>query len=161
MAELIGLVVYDSVLYGRGRMVRRWADGVERQFTMNAQMLAPVNKRGNKGRNALPVGALAASISGSVERVGPKHLQTDISVAVPYATFVIKGTGSPIVANGTSNISPKGFMFVPSNPGYGTRTRQNTVSGQRANDFLSAAGRATSRTHPSLRGFESSMFEQF
>lgn len=155
MGELVGLVVYDSVLFNRTGQVRRWADSVERRFTLNAIQEAPFNKRPNKGPTALPPGSLKASIHGSVTRVGPRHLQTDISADVPYALYVIEGTTGPITATSAP------YMKLPSNPGYGTRTRLNVVSGQRANNFLGRAAAATALRHPSLRGFEAQVFEQF
>lgn len=155
MASVDNIVVYDSVLYGIGHNVRRWANGIERQFTANAILLAPLNKRANKGPKAPPVGSLKASIHGDVSRVGPKHLQTNIYVDVDYALFVLEGTTGPI----TADSSP--YMKLPRNAGYGRRTRHFVVSGQRANDFLTRAGAATAMTHPSLRGFESMIFEQF
>lgn len=141
----VRVVVYSSVLFNRGGDIRRWADRVEQQFTANAKAIAPVNKRANKGGSPFPVGALKASITGNVARVGPHALNTEISVNVPYATYVLFGTSSPIT-------SPFGHkMAVPDNPqGHGHKW---SVSGQRAQPFLMEAAFMTARTHSSLRGF--------
>lgn len=150
-AYLVDLVIYDSVLFNRTGQVRRWADRVEKKFTYNAWAEAPdgfETGRENKSRqNAMfPAGSLKESIEGEVTRVAPKHLVTTISVNVPYALYVLKGTGDifPVTAE---------YLYLPPNPGHGTRTRHQWVSGQEANNFLSRAATQTARTHPSLRGF--------
>lgn len=142
-AHLEALVVYSSVLFNPGGTVRRWADRVEGRFTENAIALAPINKRANKGFTPWPVGSLKASIHGSVDRLAPRVLETTISVDVPYALYVIQGTGT-IFAGET------GYLFVPKNPGFGTKTRQAFVSGQSANDFLGLAHALTAISHPSI-----------
>jgi len=73
---------------------------------------------------------------------------------VPYAKYVVQGTTGPIAPT----TAP--YLKLPSNAGFGRRTRHNVVSGQRANHFLSAAARATGRTHPSVRDL-GSLFEQW
>lgn len=151
-AHLVGLTVYSSVLFNPGGTVRRWADRVERRFTENAIALAPINKRANKGFSAFPVGSLKASIHGDVVRIAPKMLETTISVDVPYALYVLKGT-STIHAGGA------GFLFVPKNPGFGVQTRHAFVSGQRANDFLGLAHLLTSMSHPSIGRSTGSAFQ--
>lgn len=142
-ARLVGLTVYSSVLFNPGGTIRRWADRVERRFTENATALAPINKRFNKGFSPYPPGSLKASISGSVERIAPKALETIISVDVPYALYVLKGTSTITAGEG-------GYLFVPKNPGFGMHTRHQFVSGQRANDFLGLAHLLTARSHPSI-----------
>ena len=149
-AYLTKLVIYDSVLFNRTGQVRRWADGVERRFTMNAIEEAPSSLetgRLNKSRAnaAFPPGSMKLLIRGDVDRIAPKHLQTTVSVDVPYAMYVIRGTGA---------IFPRGeYLYVPSNPGFGTGTRQKWVRGQEPNNFLARAMDETARRHPSLRGF--------
>jgi hypothetical protein len=152
------MVVYDSVLFGVGHQVRRWADRVERRFTAAAIEAAPLNKRANKGRGAPPVGSLKAGISGSVTRVGPRHLVTDISSAAPYSLYVISGTG-PITAGNPQNW--RTWMYVPPNPGFGTRTRHQIVSGQAPNNFLLTAAHVTAVRHSSLRGWTANAFREW
>lgn len=154
MPVIESLVVYDSVLFERGHMIRRWAEGVERAFTMHAIAEAPVNKRAQKSRKSpYPVGALKASIHGDVDKVGPKILQTTISADVPYASYVVNGT--------EDGIRPKSkpYMTLPKN-GF-RRQRHKVVSGQAPNNFLMRAASATARTHPSLRGFGDQVFKQW
>lgn len=162
MAEVTNLVVYSSVLFGVGHNIRRWADGVERTFTRHAINAAPLNKRSNKSRSALakdgPRGTLKASIHGSVDRIGPAHLETIISADASYATFVLEGTSGAVAAN-TENW--RSWMYVPSNPGFGTRTRHQFVRGQRANNFFATAASLTAATHPSLRGMDDVLFQSF
>lgn len=156
-AEITSMVVYDSKLFERGHMIRRWAEGVERSFTRFAIEEAPINKRANKGPGALPVGSLKAGIHGGVERIGPAFLQTIISSSAPYSLYVLRGTKGPITSRGAP-----GFLRLPRNPAFGgRRTRFYAVSGQSANDFLGRAAVRTAARHPSLRGFESQVFGQF
>src|SRR5262245_35723053 len=152
MASPYVLVVYDSVLFERGHMINRWASSVARTFEAHAIEYAPVNVRPNKSPGEPPVGTLKASIFADVDLVGPKHDPVIAGSDAPYAQYVIEGTGF---------IYPHGpFLKLPSNPGRGRRTRFNVVPGQKANNFLGKAARATARRHPSLRGFESMLFEQ-
>lgn len=172
------LVVYDSVLFDIGHNVRRWADAVERRFTANAIAFAPINKRVNKSDwyKEFPVGSLKASISGSVTRVGPKHLQTDISVAVPYAIYVIEGTDFivptssprlklPFNTGFTVLSARQAFDAANDNPAehsdFGKPTYHRVVRGQSANNFLTLAADVTALRHPSLRGKGALVFEQF
>lgn len=147
------LVVYDSILFERGHMVARWAFGVEATFTRNAIAHAPVNKRQNKSPGEPPVGSLKASITGEADKVAPKHWQILVEVGVHYAQYVIEGTDFIY-----PNSAP--WLKLPRNAGRGGRTRFNVVPGQKANNFLLQAARETAHTHPSLRGFEASLFEQ-
>lgn len=152
MARITRMVIYDSVLFNRTGHVRRWADGVERKFTLNAIAAAPFNKRINKShRDRRPPGALKASIHGDVDRIGPVHLQIVCSADVPYATFVLRGT-RPII---TPRNGP--FLRLPVNPGF-TRTQHKSVRGQHAQNFFAEAALATERTHRSLRGFGAQLF---
>lgn len=155
-AEVVGLVIYDSVLFDIGHHVSRWAHGVSAAFTRNAIEEAPVNSRANKSGwyPGYPVGSLKASISGDVERIGPKHMQIIINVDVPYARYVIEGTGPfifPVVAK---------KMTLPANLGFSAK-KLAVVKGQEANDFMGRAADRTAITHPSLRGFRNQVFEQF
>lgn len=177
-AEITKIVVTDSVLFGATGDVGRWARAVERNFTRNAIEEAPTGAtsgRVNKSRAnaAYPVGSLKASISGEVTRIGVRHLQTIISVDVPYALYVIKGTGpifsrSARVPAGTRDESGRGIggqfapigwggdivggMYLPGNPGWGKARIRQHVSGQHANPFLDFAFARTAARHPSLRG---------
>lgn len=168
MAAITRLVVYDSVLFNRTGHVRRWADGVERRFTANAIEEAPLNKRTNKSHwdTAYPVGSLKASIRGEVNRIGPVHLETIISVNVPYATYVLEGTG-PVIYPVVSE-----YLLLPWNPGFtprrhgksfegqeeGKPSKLPMVKGQAANNFLARAQEATAHRHPSLRGLTQHAF---
>lgn len=160
MAEVTRLVIYDSVLFnrvGRPGLIAAWAERVSVRLGMNARIEAPIGTRANKSRrNAeFPVGSLAASISEDVDRIGPKHLQIVVSVNVPYATYVLGGTPPVIYARNSYFTLKDGTpaMYVPPNPGYGTRTRHAVVSGQAPNNFLARAAERTARTHRSLQGF--------
>lgn len=160
---ITSLVLYDSVLFDIGHHVRRWADSVSRNYTVQATALAPVNKRPNKSHLSVhPIGSLKASISGQVDRIGPKHIQIVIHVNVPYALYVIEGTQGPITPTHSKNLRlPWNPGFSPAKTTEGHETRFPAVSGQRANPFLKLAHTATARIHPSLRGLENQLFEQF
>lgn len=157
------LVIYDSVLFEVGHHVRRWADSVERNYVRFAVTEAPVNKRPNKSHlTELPVGALKASITGDVDRIGPKHIQVIVSVNVPYARYVLEGTMGPITPNSAKKLR------LPWNPGFspagrtpGSESRFTWVPGQAPNNFLRRAHTSTARKHPSLRGLEDQLFEQW
>lgn len=156
-AEIVGLVIYDSRLFNRGSHVARWAYSVAARFETAARLHAPVNKRPNKSPwyASYPVGALAESISTNAERIGPKHWQIAAYVDVPYAEFVISGTQGPITATSAD------YMTLPRNPSYPQGRRRFTVSGQAPNNFLSQAAATTARAHPSLRGLEDMLFQQW
>lgn len=162
------MVVTDTKLFNVGGDVRRWAERVETRFTANAIFEAPYggdSGRFNKSRAnaAYPVGSLKGSISGYVSRVGPRHLQTIISVDVPYAIYVLKGTGRIYSKSarepGSQRFSPigpgQGGLYIPANPagGWPTSHLRQSVKGQTANPFLDRAFAKTARTHSSLRGF--------
>lgn len=168
-----GLVIYDSVLFGVGHNVRRWAEAVERGFTLNARMLAPAR-----------TGELKAGIHGEVRRVGPKHLETIIYSDAPHSLYVLKGTTGPIMSNRMwrfrnnpkyANVPfgiPRGGRIGPEGRhvdmnwmhahGYALKLRPGNgfpgmfklqVRGQEANDFFARAAEVTARTHSSLRGY--------
>lgn len=155
-AYITGLVIYDSRLFQRNSHVGRWATSVSRNFTINAVARAPVNRRQRKSNwyPNYPVGSLKAGISGDADRIGPKHWQIVVNVDVPYAGYVLGGTG-PI----TPTSQP--YMTIPLNPGFGRRRRHNVVRGQRKNNFLAGAARATARRHSSLRGLGDMLFRQW
>lgn len=167
-AELVGIVVTDTKLFGRTGAVGAWAQRVETAFTLHAIEEAPIGTdtgRVNKSRaNAgEPVGSLKAGISGSVDRVGPRQLQTTVSSAASYSLYVIKGTGPiysksariPAGEPGAGQFAELGEgrgMYIPANPGYGRSKIRQHVRGQAANNFLARAFDATARTHRSLKG---------
>ena len=167
-AEITAIVVTDTKLFNRTGDVGRWAARVETAFTAHAIVEAPsslLSGRPNKSRAnaAYPSGSMKERISGEVVRVGPRQLQTTVLVDVPYAMYVIKGTG-PIFSKsaripkgepGAGQFAPLGEgggMFLPAQPWVGSKVRQH-VRGQSANNFLGRAFDATARTHSSLRGF--------
>lgn len=156
-AEIVGMVIYDSRLFDRNSHVSRWAHSVSSKLTLNAIQAAPTNKRQQKSHldAAYPPGSLKKSISGEAYKVGPRHWQITLDIAVPYAGYVLGGTGP--------NIYPQQapYLKLPSNAGFGRRTRHNVVRGQKANNFLVTAAAATARTHPSVRGLPDLVFEQW
>lgn len=159
-------VITDTKLFNRTGDVGRWAERVNTAYVSHAIRNAPVDKRHTKSRanSQYPVGALRASISGEVARVGPRHLQTLIYVDVPYALYVIKGTSTIFYKGARAPAgSPGGIggqfvplegrgMYIPANFGLKARYAQR-VSGQHANPFLELAFAATARSHSSLRGY--------
>jgi hypothetical protein len=153
---ITGLVLYDSKLFNRNSHVGRWAHSVKRNLEINSIARAPVNKRANKSHldSRYPPGSLKAGISGFADRIGPKHWQVGLDINVSYADYVLGGTQGPIVAN-TAN-----YMTLPRNFGYRKR-RHFTVAGQRPNNFLAEAAAATARQHPSLRGLEDMLYQQW
>jgi hypothetical protein len=151
--RLRAIVVYDSVMYNQGHNVRRWAEALERRFTMNARALAPVNKR-PKGPGKRPPGALKASIRGGVERTGPRHLRTTITIGVDYAQFVVRGTDGPIFGHGPKGMKIYYMQIDAPKPGKGVHVNRFAVKGQSANNFLDRASALTALRHPSIRGYE-------
>lgn len=155
-AAITGLVIYDSRLFNRTSHVGRWATSVSAKFTAHAIAKAPVNRRARKSHwdSLYPPGSLKAGISGDADRIGPKHWQITISSSAPYTQYVLGGTPWIMPTNAP-------YLTLPRNPGFGTRRRHNVVRGQRANNFLSRAARATARTHSSLRGMDDMLFQQW
>jgi hypothetical protein len=152
------VVVNDTKLFGPTGDVRRWADKVAVKFTVNAKAEAPtgaatgrVNKTG-----PFPVGSLKRNIYFEVTRVGPRQLVTTISVQVPYAMYVLKGTGTIYAKRNERGHFPtaEGGLYIPANPGWGKSLMRQRVRGQKANPFLDRAYARTARSHPSLRGFK-------
>lgn len=167
-ASIEGIVITDTVLFNRTGDVRRWADRVEAAFTRHAIEQAPSGAetgRIHKSRaNASePVGSLKAGISGSVNRVGPRQLETLVYSTASYSLYVLKGTGTifsksariPAGEPGAGQFAPLegAGLYLPANPGWGKSKVRQRVRGQRANNFLQAAFDATARTHSSLRGY--------
>jgi hypothetical protein len=154
-AHLTGLVLYDSRLFNRTSNVGRWAASVARNFEFAAIRHAPVNKRPNTS-SGRPPGFLKSGLHVSDERIGPKHIQVVLRSLAPYTAAVAGGTVGPI----TATTHP--YMILPRNPGPGRRKRRHyTVSGQRPNNFLAKAAADTARRHPSLRGLDSLLYQQF
>lgn len=163
-AEIVGIVVTDTKLFNRTGEVGRWAARVEVAFTAHAVEEAPIGSdtgRVNKSSaNAgEPVGSLKAGISGSVNRVGPRQLETIVASSASYSLYVIKGTGTIRSKSARDTISgqfaplgPGSGMYIPANPGWGKAKIRQRVRGQSANNFLGRAFDATARTHSSLRG---------
>jgi hypothetical protein len=170
-AEVTGIVVTDTKLFNRTGDVGRWAEKVNLAFVRHALAEAPVSS--GEGQRRWPAraqtsiypGALRDSIEGEVVRVGPRQLQTTVSVNVFYALYVIKGTGTifsktariPAGEPGAGQFQEleggqQGGMRLPSQPWIGAITRQR-VRGQSPNNFLGRAFDATARTHSSLRGY--------
>lgn len=149
-----GTVVVSSPLFDRGHNIRRWADGIARNFEVFVKEEAPVNKRPNTGHGA--PGGLKEGLGTFVERVGPKHLVTSVFSAAPYTAYVAGGTQDIIVPTGGR------AMRLPSNPGFGAAsidraktgrddTLHRTVRGQQRNQFFERAFIRTAARHPSLR----------
>lgn len=172
--DITTIVITDTKLFNRTGQVGLWAARVEAKFTANAKTEAPHG--GEKGRwnksnwskanlGVGPAGSLRRSISGEVVRIGPRHLQTTVSVDVPYALAVIRGTGTifskgarvPRGEEGAGQFREIGFgrgMYLPANPGWGKARFRQRVRGQSANNFLGRAFDRTAITHPSLRGYQ-------
>lgn len=155
-ASITGLVLYDSKLFNRTSNVGRWAASVATNFEAFATAAAPINKRPAKSHldAGYPPGSLKASIRVVDERIGPKHIQVVLSMGVPYAQYVVGGTHGPITATSSE------AMWLPRNPGFRKR-RHFTVSGQRPNNFLAEAAAATAGRHPSLRGLDHLLYQQW
>lgn len=163
-------VVTDTKLFGRTGDIGRWAESVENQFTRNAILEAPSSLesgRPNKSRAnaAYPSGSMKANIFGEVSRVGVRQLQTLVYVDVPYAQYVIRGTGPVIFAKGARQPAgtyeggvavggrfKEGKMYLPGQPRWKSRWRQ-WVKGQPPDNFLGRAFDRTARTHSSLSGY--------
>lgn len=141
-AEVVALVIYDSVLFNRTGQVRRWADAVERGFVFNAKKAAPSRS-----------GALRAGIWGNVERIGPVHLQTIIQSDSEHTMYVLKGTTGPIMTDRMWEEGERKAMKLRPGGGY-PEQYAFTVEGQFPNNFFEKAAEATARRHPSLRGFD-------
>lgn len=160
------VVVYDSILFGVGHNVRRWAEALDRRYTQNAIAFAPVNKRANKSNwyPEYPPGSLKANIKGSVDRIAPKHLQMVIHVDVPYAIYVIEGTDEIFPDSAPMLRLPfnAGFTkFKEHHAAWGRPTYHKFVKGQKKNNFLLRAHEATALRHPSIRGNTGAVFREW
>lgn len=165
-AEVVAVVVFDSILYNRTGTIGRWAERTERRFTLNAKKYAPERS-----------GELRAGIDGRINRVGKRQLITTISSHAPHSLYVLKGTTGPIMSRRmwgfqarTGLRLPRGgrmgngapdMRFLKAN-GYLLKVRAGngysqhyalSVDGQTANNFFNEAAEATARTNSSLRGF--------
>jgi hypothetical protein len=154
-ARITGIVITDTVLFNRTGDIRRWADRVNLAFVANAIEEAPHGAdtgRINK-TSGMPPGQLKLGIHGSVNRVGPRQLETIVNSEAPYSLFVLKGTNT-IIARGEGGrfASVEEGMYIPANPGWGRSKMRQRVRGQKANPFFERAFDATARTHSSLRG---------
>lgn len=157
--HLTGMVIVDSVLYDRGHMIRRWADGIAGTYERHVIDEAPLNKRSNTGHGS--PGGLKAGLSTHVERVGPRQLVTAVVSLASYTRYVAGGTGPLII--GTP------VMRLPLNPGFGGTpsardtarggTLHRVVRGQARNQFFERAFARTAATHPSLRPALGSAFK--
>lgn len=173
--ELTKTVVFDERMYSGRGVVNVWLRRLTAAFVVHAKTAAPVNKRPNTGHGA--PGALMRSIEGDVSRIGVRQLTGNVSVNVPYALFVLRGTRGTIYSRkgfrfatgadrrltgpfkiierktkGPMERGKKGyFMRLPINPGLGrSKIYHFRVRGQEANNFLIDAFNATARTHRSL-----------
>jgi hypothetical protein len=168
--EVTAIVVTDTKLFNRTGDIGRWAERINVAFTAHAIEKAPsslLSGRPNKSRAnaAHPSGSMKLSISGEVNRVGIRQLETIVLVDVPYAMYVLKGTPALIFSKSARipageegagqfvPLVPGTGMYLPGQPAWAARRRQR-VRGQRANNFLADAFDATARTHSSLRGFQ-------
>lgn len=153
---ITGLVIYDSRLFARTGHVGRWATSVSAKLTLNTIVRTPVNKRQVKSHwDAMyPPGSMKAGWSGDADRIGPRHWQITLTNPVPYTEYVLGGTKA---------ITPtdQPYLTLPVNPAFGRRRRHNVVRGQRRNNFLLGAARATARSHSSLRGMGDMLFQQW
>lgn len=158
-----GMVVTDSKLYDRGHMVRRWADGIARNFEVFVIEEAPLNKRYNTGHGS--PGGLKAGLFTNVERVGPRHLLTTVHSLAPYTKYVAGGTADQIFPNAGRLFKipiNEGFM-APGRPTARDLARGATlhrvIRGQERNQFFERAYVRTAQRHPSLRPFLTNAFK--
>jgi hypothetical protein len=172
-------VVFDERMYSGRGVVDVWLRRLTAAFVLHAKEHAPVNKRSNTGHGS--PGALMRSIEGDVSRIGARQMTGNVSVNVPYALFVLRGTRSMIYSHkgfrfahgldkrltgpfktvetkkwGEMRRGKKGyFMRLPLNPMFrgGNSAYKFQVHGQPANNFLVEGFNATARTHRSLHAF--------
>lgn len=168
VARITAIEIHDARLFAPKGIVYNWARGVTREVKEAAQGFAPPSRsRARWGTRA--TGKLKRSISGRVEKRGPKVLDMIIEAKAPYAKWVHGGTGR----NGTRFIystlgaANKAFIaeilrgnesFIgedlsglymklpPPGPKYVLRVR-----GQRANPFLVDGFNLVSKKHRSLK----------
>lgn len=165
-AELVGIVVTDEVLFSPAGDIGRWRASVAAQMTRNAKAAAPVNSRSVKSRAnaAYPVGSLRRLISSHTRNITLRRFEIITESAAPYSLYVIKGTGRiysrsarvPKGEEGAGQFTPIGWgsggMYIPQGAGHKALIRQS-VSGQKANNFLAAGFDRTARRHSSLSGY--------
>lgn len=162
------LYTETTVLFEEGHTVRRWFEGVGREFERNAKTLAPVNKY-PKAPGRRPPGHLRDSIEVSTVRVGPEQLTNTLTIRAGHAKYVIRGTTqvAPITATGRRRRRREGggapgdgsdmlAIWAPQLPGAKATKRgyvvRASVNGQRRNAFLDRAARMTAANHSSIRG---------
>jgi hypothetical protein len=170
MPALERVVIFDERLYHGNGDVIKWCRLITLKFSAHAKAYAP--KRS---------GTLARSVRASIRNPGPKRVMGTIGVGAPYATFVLSGTHGPIMANRAWARSRRGLSWRNTDPRdtsakfggalpgtlmpvgqsqldsgvtpFGGRVRlRSVVEGQRANNFLERAWRATARNHRTIRG---------
>lgn len=155
------VVVFDERLYHAHGEVYDWCHKITTAFTAFAVHYAPVRS-----------GRLVAGIHGHVRQIGPRQVQGTIESTAPHTFYVLRGTKGPIMTDqafanpgGATKVvhGPDGFERTVRVPGYwmpipawgGYRKRYAvSVSGQRPNNFLLKAWRATARNHKAIRGVE-------
>lgn len=167
-ATLSRVVVFDQGLYHGNGDVIEWCRKITAKFTAEAIRYAPVRS-----------GELVSGISGSVNHVGERQVEGIIKSVAPHTMYVLRGTKGPISTakykadpggatlmlwkdvkdphTGRTRrrkvpVRQKGFyMRIPASE-FGPAFFATEVSGQRANNFLLLAWRATARNHRAIRG---------
>ncbi len=175
-SELVILEVNPFPLFGPIGDVNTWFR--DRAISLEARGKREAPNGANSGRinksnynKDEPVGSLIASVSAESSRVGPLQMELILRADASYAVYVIKGTStirakSARVPRGETRVLPNGRIakggtfapgergiYLPPNLGYKGGVKVQSVSGQRANDFLSRAMSIESATHPALFGY--------
>lgn len=158
------IIVQDEKLFAPTGDIGRWAQAVSLEFTANVHAAAPFNKRQIKSRaNAHePVGSLRRGISGDLTRTSIRQFRINVTSSASYTLHVLFGTSRiyaksgrvPKGEPGAGQFRDIGFeeggMYIPIGMGHKAMMKQS-VSGQRANNFLDQGFRRTAATHSSLR----------
>lgn len=162
VSNLIIVEVNPLPLFGPSGDVTKWTQARRAGIVSKAKRRAPINKRTVKSRAnaAEPVGSLRRLITGSTGRPGPLQVSIEVRSGASYSIYVIQGTKSPILAKQQRGEGGRFLlggrrrtMYVPAGLGYRARFATQ-VSGQTANDFLSAAVNAEAASHPALLGYD-------
>lgn len=165
-AEITAIIVHDEKLFAPTGDIGRWASSVAYEFEWNTKSAAPVSSRtkSNWSMEHHPTetnGALRRGIDASVGRTSLRRLRIDLTSSASYSTYVLFGTSRiysrsarvPAGEPGAGQFASVGFgnggMYIPLRPGKGL-IRQS-VSGQRANNFIETGFNATAARHSSLR----------